>query len=319
MGSVCFLNLGVFWESPDSNLEIFNLIRAYPEAMTALPLVRNFTDAYGIEITFYEWPVAEPKGIVQLAHGLGEHARRYDHVAAALNRSGYTVYADDHRGHGLTGANQRARGEIKQQGNLGKGGMSATIAQVHQLTELIRSENPSSPIFLIGHSWGSMLAQRIIKTNAQDYAGVVLSGSTLMLPGVVPSAGFNKKWDKLPDSTGKEWLSRDREVGIKFNADPLIFPETAIDVFGLLGVTKLLGVPSKKLPSHLPVMLIAGSDDPLGGERGNTMLMNAFRKAGVQDVTLIIYPDARHEVFNELNKEEVLADVVDWLNASLKP
>ena len=286
--------------------------------MTALPLIRSFTDSLGVEITFYEWPVAEAKAVIQLAHGLGEHARRYDHVAAALNRAGFAVYADDHRGHGVTGANQVARGQIKRQGNLGKGGMTATINQVHQLTELIRTENPSLPIFLIGHSWGSMLAQRIMKTHAADYAGVVLSGSTLMLPGVVPSAGFNKKWDKLPNSTGKEWLSRDREVGIKFNADPLIFPETAIDVFGFLGVTKLLGVPNKSIPSNLPVMLIAGSDDPLGGERGNKLLLNAFRKAGVEDVTLIVYQDARHEVFNELNKDEVLADVVDWLKASLK-
>jgi alpha-beta hydrolase superfamily lysophospholipase len=262
--------------------------------------------------------VASAKGVVQLAHGLGEHARRYDHVAAALNRAGYSVYADDHRGHGVTGANQLARGEIKKQGNLGKGGMTATIAQVHKLTTLIRGENAILPIFLIGHSWGSMLSQRILRSNAQDYAGVVLSGSTLMLPGVVPSAGFNKKWDKEPNSTGKEWLSRDREVGIKFNADPLIFPETAIDVFGFLGVTKLLGVPSKTLPNKLPVMLIAGSEDPLGGERGNTLLMNAFRKAGVQDVTLIVYPEARHEVFNELNKDEVINDVVEWLNTSLK-
>ena len=286
--------------------------------MTTLPLIRTFTDNFGIEITFYEWPVADAKGVVQLAHGLGEHARRYDHVAAALNRAGFSVYADDHRGHGLTGANQVKRGQIKRQGNLGKGGMTATIEQVHQLTEMIRAENPSLPIFLLGHSWGSMLAQRILKTYSKEYAGVVLSGSTLMLPGVVPSAGFNKRWDKEPNSTGKEWLSRDREVGIKFNADPLIFPETAIDVFGLLGVTKLLGVPSRSLPNELPVMLIAGSEDPLGGERGNTLLMNAFRKAGVQDVTLIIYPDARHEVFNELNKEEVISDVIDWLNTSLK-
>lgn len=286
--------------------------------MTTLPLIRTFTDNFGIEITFYEWPVADAKGVVQLAHGLGEHARRYDHVAAALNRAGFSVYADDHRGHGLTGANQVKRGQIKRQGNLGKGGMSATIEQVHQLTEMIRAENPSLPIFLLGHSWGSMLVQRILKTYSKEYAGVVLSGSTLMLPGVVPSAGFNKRWDKEPNSTGKEWLSRDREVGIKFNADPLIFPETAIDVFGLLGVTKLLGVPSRSLPNELPVMLIAGSEDPLGGERGNTLLMNAFRKAGVQDVTLIIYPEARHEVFNELNKEEVILDVIDWLNTSLK-
>lgn len=286
--------------------------------MTALPLTRNFQDSYGVEIVFYEWPVADAKGVVQLAHGLGEHARRYDHVAAALNRAGYAVYADDHRGHGLTGLGQRARGEIKSQGNLGEGGMPATVAQVHKLTELIRTENPSLPIFLIGHSWGSMLAQRVIRHHARDYEGVVLSGSTLMLPGIAPSAGFNKKWDKIPGSNGKEWLSRDPEVGRKFNADPLIFPETAIAVFGIKNVSQLLGVPNKKLPSNLPVLLIAGSDDPLGGERGNKLLMNAFRRAGVQDVTLIVYPEARHEVFNELNKEEVIADVVDWLNTSLK-
>ncbi len=286
--------------------------------MTTLPLIRTFTDDYGIEITFYEWPVADARAIVQLAHGLGEHARRYDHVAAALNRAGYSVYADDHRGHGVTGANQVKRGQIKRQGNLGKGGMTATFEEVHQLTEMIRAENPSLPIFLLGHSWGSMLAQRILKTHANEYAGVILSGSTLMLPGVVPSAGFNKRWDKEPNSTGKEWLSRDREVGIRFNADPLIFPETAIEVFGFFEVSKLLGIPSKKLPNEIPVLLIAGGDDPLGGERGNTLLMNAFRKAGVQDVTLIIYPEARHEVFNELNKEEVIADVVKWLNTSLQ-
>lgn len=286
--------------------------------MTTLPLIRTFTDDYGIEITFYEWPVADARAIVQLAHGLGEHARRYDHVAAALNRAGYSVYADDHRGHGVTGANQVKRGQIKRQGNLGKGGMTATFEEVHQLTEMIRAENPSLPIFLLGHSWGSMLAQRILKTHANEYAGVILSGSTLMLPGVVPSAGFNKRWDKEPNSTGKEWLSRDREVGIRFNADPLIFPETAMEVFGFFEVSKLLGIPSKKLPNEIPVLLIAGGDDPLGGERGNTLLMNAFRKAGVQDVTLIVYPEARHEVFNELNKEEVIADVIEWLNTSLK-
>ena len=285
--------------------------------MTTLPLVRTFKDSAGAEITFYEWPVAGAKAAVQIAHGLGEHARRYDHVAIALNRAGYSVYADDHRGHGLTGVNQVKAGQIKRQGNLGKGGMTATINQVHELSEIIKAENPGQKLFIIGHSWGSMLTQRIIDNHASDYAGVVLSGSTLMLPGIVPSAGFNKKWDKLPNSFGKEWLSRDDEVGRKFLADPLIFPETAIDVFGFLGVTKLLGVPSRKLPSDLPILLIAGSEDPLGGERGNKLLLNAFRRAGVVDVAMIIYPEARHEVFNELNKDEVIADVIDWLNTSM--
>lgn len=285
--------------------------------MTTLPIVRTFKDSAGAEITFYEWPVAEAKAVVQIAHGLGEHARRYDHVATALNRAGYSVYADDHRGHGVTGVNQVKAGQIKRQGNLGKGGMTATINQVHELTDLIRKENPASKVFIIGHSWGSMLTQRILAKHAADYAGVVLSGSTLMLPGIVPSANFNKKWDKLPNSFGKEWLSRDEEVGRKFMADPLIFPETAIDVFGLLGVTKLLGVPSRRLPSDLPILLIAGSEDPLGGERGNKLLLDAYRRAGVEDVAMIIYPEARHEVFNELNKDEVIADVVHWLNTSM--
>ena len=286
--------------------------------MTTLPLVSHPLDSYGVAITTYEWPVAEARAVVQLVHGLGEHARRYDHVAAALNRAGIAVYAEDHRGHGQTGVGQRARGEIKNQGNLGKGGMAATIKQVHDLSERIKAEHPNLPLFIIGHSWGSMLTQRILKEHPNDYAGVVLSGSTLMLPGVVPSSGFNKRWDKLPGSFGKEWLSRDEAVGRSFLADELNFPETAIDAFGLLGVLKLLGVPGKTLPSSLPILLIAGSEDPLGGERGNKLLMNSFRRAGVQDVTLIVYPEARHEVFNELNKEEVIADVIGWINGSLQ-
>mgnify|MGYP006165578815 CR=1 FL=1 len=107
--------------------------------MTELPIVRSFKDAQGIEITFYEWPVANPKASVQIVHGLGEHARRYDHVAEALNKAGYGVYADDHRGHGVTGSNMRAKGLIKQQGNLGPGGMPATFAAVRQLS---RSASP---------------------------------------------------------------------------------------------------------------------------------------------------------------------------------
>lgn len=285
--------------------------------MTALPLVRTFTDALGIEITFYEWPVAEPRAVVQIAHGLGEHAMRYEHVAAALNRAGYSVYADDHRGHGQTGKAMIERSEIKRMGNLGKGGMTATANQVYQLTELIQSEQPNLPLFLLGHSWGSMLAQKILNRNSESYAGAVLSGSTLMLPGVAPTSGFNKKWDKTPNKSTKEWLSRDESVGRAFMKDALCFGETAIEVFGITNVAGLVSLPNKKIASDFPVLLIAGSEDPLGAERGNTLLHNAFRRAGVQDVTMIIYPEARHEVFNELNKEEVFTDLVAWLNTSL--
>ena len=285
--------------------------------MTALPIVRIYTDAQGIDITFYEWPVAKPKGCVQLVHGLGEHARRYDHLAAALNRAGFSVYADDHRGHGATGLRMTAEGTTKKQGNLGKGGMAAVFEGVRQLSHIIVGENPEEPLVLLGHSWGSMIAQRIFNQYSDEYDGLVLSGSSILIPGVTPSSGFNKKWAKTPNSSGYEWLSRDEEVGREFLADPKNFPETAIQVFGITNAAKLMGIPSKQIDSHVPILLMAGSDDPLGGEKGNKRLLDAYRKAGVHDVELVIYHDARHEIFNEINKDEVIADLVAWLDDRL--
>jgi alpha-beta hydrolase superfamily lysophospholipase len=285
--------------------------------MTALPIVRTYTDAEGIDITFYEWPVAAPKGCIQLVHGLGEHGRRYDHVAAALNRAGYSVYADDHRGHGATGLRMTAEGITKKQGNLGPGGMAAVFSGVRQLSHIIVGENPEEPLVLLGHSWGSMIAQRIFNKYSDEYDGLVLSGSSILIPGLVPSSGFNKKWNKQPDASGYEWLSRDEEVGRDFLADPKNFPETAIQVFGITNTAKLMGTPSKQIDSHVPIYIVAGSDDPIGGEKGNKKLLDAYRKAGVHDVELVIYHDARHEVFNEINKQEVLADLVAWLDDRL--
>ena len=285
--------------------------------MTALPIVRSFIDAEGIEIDFYEWPVAAPKGIVQIVHGLGEHARRYDHVAAALNRAGYSVYADDHRGHGSTGLRMKADGSIKKQGNLGPGGMSAVFEGVRQLSHLIVGENPEEPLVLLGHSWGSMIAQRLFNKYSDEYEGLILSGSTLLVPGVLKSGGFNKKWDKQPNSSGYEWLSRDEEVGREFLADPKNFPESAVEAFGITNSAKLLGIPSKQTDSHVPILIAAGSEDPLGAEKGNKLLLDAYRRAGVHDVELVIYHGARHEIFNETNKAEVIADVVAWLDDRL--
>lgn len=290
--------------------------------MTTLPLIRTMTDSHGVDITFYEWPVANPKAIVQIAHGLGEHARRYDHVAEALNKAGFGVYADDHRGHGATGVNMRAKGLIKQQGNLGPGGMPATFDAVRQLSHLIRGEHPEAELVLLGHSWGSMIAQRILNKFSDEYDFAVLTGSTLLLPGILPSGGFNKKYEVEAKKTGAEinggaWLSRDLKVGEKFRADPLNFDETAIGVFGLANVLPLLGVPTRKMPADIPILLMAGSDDAIGGERGNVMLLNAYKRAGLTDLELIIYDGARHEVFNETNKTEVISDLIEWLTARL--
>ena len=283
--------------------------------MTDLPITRSFTDHLGVEIVFFEWPVADPKAVIQIAHGLGEHARRYDHMASVLNRAGFSVYADDHRGHGQTGVGQLEQKQIKKLGNLGQGGMDATFKQVLDFSRLIKSENPEKPLVLLGHSWGSFIAQKVINYSSDLYDAVVLSGSALTMPGYLATGDFNKVWKKLPGSTGYEWLSRDVEVQKKFVADPLTFLAAAMQVFGVANSLKLFGTPSKNVRSDLPILVQVGEADPIGGEYSNKALVEAYRKkSGIQDIELFVYHDARHEIYNELNKDDILQDLIKWIN-----
>jgi alpha-beta hydrolase superfamily lysophospholipase len=284
-------------------------------AMTTLPIQRSFLDEQGIEIKFFEWPVANAKAVVQIAHGLGEHARRYDHMAMVLNRAGFSVYADDHRGHGQTGLGQIERKQIKKLGNLGQGGMDATFKQVLDFSKLIKSENPGKPLVFLGHSWGSFIAQKVINKSSDLYDAVVLSGSALTMPGYLATGDFNKVWKKLPGSTGYEWLSRDVEVQKKFVADPLTFLAAAMQVFGVSNSLKLFGTPSKNVRSDLPILVQVGEADPIGGEYSNKALVEAYRKkSGIRDIELFVYHDARHEIYNELNKDDILQDLIKWIN-----
>ena len=283
--------------------------------MTLLPIQRSFKDNFGVGIIFYEWPVASPRAIVQIAHGLGEHARRYDQMAAVLNRAGFSVYADDHRGHGQTGLGQIASKQTKKLGNLGPGGMDAAYKQVADFTKLIKDENPGKPVVLIGHSWGSFIAQKIINKYTDMYQAVVLSGSALTMPGYIATGDFNKVWKKIPGSTGYEWLSRDLEIQKQFVADPLTFLAAAMQVLGVKNSLKMFGKPSKNVRSDLPILVQVGEADPIGGEFSNKALVEAYRKnSGIQDIELFVYHDARHEIYNELNKEEIIQDVIDWIN-----
>jgi alpha-beta hydrolase superfamily lysophospholipase len=283
--------------------------------MTNLPIQRTLKDSLGVEIVFYEWPVANPKAVVQIAHGLGEHARRYDYMATTLNRAGFTVYADDHRGHGQTGLGQIARNETKKLGSLGAGGMEATFSQVAEFSKLIKSENPKKPLILLGHSWGSFIAQKIVNKNSELYDALVLSGSALTMPGYLATGDFNKVWKNLPGSTGYEWLSKDVEVQKKFVSDPLTFLAAAMQVFGIANSLKLFGKPSKNVRSNLPILVQVGEADPIGGEYSNKALVEAYRKnSGTKDIELFVYHDARHEIYNELNKEEIITDLIDWIN-----
>jgi alpha-beta hydrolase superfamily lysophospholipase len=283
--------------------------------MTELPIQRSFKDDFGVEIMFYEWPVVNPKAIIQIAHGLGEHARRYDHMAAVLNRAGFSVYADDHRGHGQTGVKQLENKQIKKLGNLGPGGMDATYKQVADFSKLIKSENPGKKLVLLGHSWGSFIAQKVINNSSDFYDAAVLSGSALTMPGYLATGDFNKVWKKLPGSTGYEWLSRDVDIQKKFVADPLTFLAAAMRVFGVSNSLKLFGTPSKQVRSDLPILVQVGQADPIGGEYSNKALVKAYRKnAGTNDIELFVYHDARHEIYNELNKDQIIQDLIDWIN-----
>jgi len=283
--------------------------------VTNLPIERAFTDPFSVDIVFYEWPVANPRAVVQIAHGLGEHARRYDQMAAVLNRAGFSVYADDHRGHGQTGLGQIERKQIKKLGNLGQGGMDATFKQVLDFSKLIKSENPGKPLVFLGHSWGSFIVQKVINKSSDLYDAVVLSGSALTMPGYLATGDFNKVWKKLPGSTGYEWLSRDVEVQKKFVADPLTFLAAAMQVFGVANSLKLFGTPSKNVRSDLPILVQVGEADPIGGEYSNKALVEAYRKkSGIKDIELFIYHDARHEIYNELNKDDILQDLIKWIN-----
>ena len=286
--------------------------------MTELPIKRSFKDDYGVEIMFYEWPVAEPKAVIQIAHGLGEHARRYDLMAATLNGAGFSVYADDHRGHGHTGVKQLEAKQIKRLGNLGPGGMQATYKQVADFSKLIKEENPNRPLVLLGHSWGSFIAQKLINKYSDMYEAVVLSGSALTMPGYLATGDFNKVWKKIPGSTGYEWLSRDKQIQDAFVADPLTFLAQAMQVFGVKNSLALFGTPSKEIRSDLPILVQVGEADPIGGERSNKALVQAYRKnAGIDDIELFVYHECRHEIYNELNKEAIIGDIVDWVNKRL--
>jgi alpha-beta hydrolase superfamily lysophospholipase len=283
--------------------------------MTDLPIQRSFNDDHGVEIVFYEWPVANPKAVIQIAHGLGEHARRYDLMAETLNKAGFSVYADDHRGHGQTGVKQLENKQIKRLGNLGPGGMAATYKQVADFSKLIKEENPNRPLVLLGHSWGSFIAQKIINKYSDMYDAVILSGSALTMPGYLATGDFNKVWKKLPGSTGYEWLSRDVKIQNKFVEDPLTFLALAMQVFGVKNSLELFGPPAKTVRSDLPILVQVGEADPIGGEYSNKALVEAYRKnAGIDDIELFVYHECRHEIYNELNKEAIIEDLVTWVN-----
>lgn len=279
---------------------------------------REFVDGHGVTIVYdVHAPSGPVRAVVQLLHGVGEHAGRYAALIAALTDAGYAVYADDHRGHGRTGIRQH--GGPERLGRLGKGGLRAARDAVWQLTRIIQEDHPGAPIVLLGHSWGSFLAQMLVNEHPEAWAAVVLSGSALRTPRWLNAAPLNARWEGQ-HATGYEWLSRDPAVGQAFADDPLTTNVPLLKLFGPVEALRLYGRPRRDLRHDVPVLLQVGRDDPVGGPHSVHRLADDYReRSGLTDVTTLVYPDARHEIFNEPEQGSVRADLLAWLDKRMPP
>jgi len=278
----------------------------------------NYTSADGTRIAAYRWdPDGEPRAAVQLAHGMGEHASRYDHVARALNEGGYVVYAQDHRGHGATA-------DPDALGNLGQGGWPALVADIGLLSAHIRSEHPGLPLIVHGHSMGSFAVQQHLLDHSADVDAAVLTG-TAVIDLLEPALDLDQPLDLSvfnaafqPARTDFDWLSRDEAVVDAYVADPLcgfgIDPESAKAMF--VGARRLADPDQvSRMRRDLPVYIAVGESDPVnGGLTLLTPLTDRYQAAGLTDVTVRTYPDARHEVLNETNNAEVIRELASWLD-----
>jgi alpha-beta hydrolase superfamily lysophospholipase len=271
--------------------------------------------ADGHRIPLREWPAGEaPRLVVQLAHGMGEHALRYARLAQALNARGIAVVANEHRGHGPAAQVEATRGEF------GAGGFDALVADMALVTDHIARKHPGVPIVLLGHSMGSFAAQLYAVAHAQRLAGLVLSGTAatdLLMNPNGPQRKLEDYAGSAPTRTPFDWLSRDEAEVDKYVADPLCgFTISKASRATMVEACKRTAAPGawSALPSALPVYLMTGDQDPVNNRLAwFHPLVERMRAAGLRDVTVKIYPGARHELFNETNRDEVTADLVGWL------
>ncbi|MEY2848046.1 MAG: hypothetical protein RI885_711 [Actinomycetota bacterium] len=278
----------------------------------------TFTDAEGVVIHYHLWKAGSPRGVVQIAHGLGEYAARYELLAQDLVNAGFSVYADDHRGHGQTGVEQHD-GDLSKLGTLGPGGLRATLESVRGLSRIVRAENPRIPLVLFGHSWGSVLAQKIVDTHPDEYDAFILSGTAYRTPLHMRGTDLNRAHKHL-GTTGYEWLSRDETVSAAFRDDALTFEANSLKVFSPVDIARQFGRPRRDFAHDIPLLIQVGSDDTVGGTRSAELLAAAYiRRSKLTDVELIVYTDARHEILNEINQAEVRADLLAWLDSRMPP
>lgn len=300
----------------------------------------TFQAADGAQIFTYQWMPEDAgvvRGIVQIAHGMAEHAARYERFAQALTQAGYAVYANDHRGHGRTAGSLENMGYFADEN-----GWERVVQDMHTLTRLVKNDLPGKPVFLFGHSMGSFLSRHYAMLYGEEISGLILSG-TGGDPGLIGKIGlwiakmdaklrgrrtpsdimnklsfgaFNNAFK--PNRTEYDWLSRDTAEVDKYIQDPWCGTVFSAGFFcdmleGLAFINQKENI--AKIPTTLPIYLFSGAKDPVGANtKGVRQVYDTLKSAGIQDVALKFYADGRHEMLNEINREEVFNDVISWLN-----
>lgn len=302
----------------------------------------TFTSKDNKEIFVYKWTPKdkEIRGVVQISHGMAESASRYERFAKILNQRGLVVYANDHRGHGKT------CGNIDDLGYLGDNdGFKLLVEDIAKLSDIIKRKNPELAIYLFSHSMGSFAAQRYIMDYRDKIDGLILSGSNgeqgfilkvgkfiakleMMIRGRKAKSAlmdslifgaYNKNFN--PRKTGKEWLTRDEVEIEKHMKNPYsgtIFP-TSFYYYFLRTLEYIENEDNFiKIPKDLPIFIMSGKQDPVGDfGKGVEKLYNRYKECGLVDLNMKLYEGARHELLNETNRNEVMQDLVEWLEKRL--
>jgi alpha-beta hydrolase superfamily lysophospholipase len=293
----------------------------------------------GLNVYLHNWKPEKPIKLLFLIHGSVEHAKRYDEFARILNKNGYLVVAPDHRGHGLTA---KESGVFSDFGS--KNGFLRVIDDLEEILDFIIKKYPNLPRYIFGHSLGSFMTRNLISIRGNDFEKVIISGSTWgnlleLKSGIILSkiwgafAGRNKANQKYNDFLWKminnkvkgnkgtlDFINRNEQEVEKYIADPLNGNTMTIE-FGIqMSVAILLvrkDVVFENTPKNLKLLLTSGTDDPLAnGGKDIKIIADKYKENGVKDVTIKLYEGARHEIINELNKEEVITDMINWLEQS---
>ncbi len=300
----------------------------------------TFKDKQNVEIFTYKWLPDEDKrikGVIQIAHGMAETAARYERFAEFITNEGYVVYANDHRGHGKTAKC------IENVGYIGRDGFYWMIEDMKQLNDIIKKEYANIPVYLMGHSMGSFLSQGYIQKYGDSIDGVILSGTAgkqgfLLEFGILIAklemkrkgerwqsnllnklsfGNYNKSFK--PTKTNFDWLSSDEKEVEKYINDPFcgtVF--TSSFFYDFLKGLKMIhqNCNMSKIPKDLPIYIFADELDPVGNKcKSIIWLIERYKKLGIKDIEYKFYKNGRHEMLNEINRDEVMRDILIWLES----